>query len=133
MLVMILIIASVALLFSLFVAWHNHKTLEVSYRYLQGIADGQAATINEYCKRLSDLRRSAEAVGRSYEAIRKDVESERKRGEMYKSLYRASVAETYSVRESEALLREQLANKTQECVVLARELDNYLEKFEGDN
>lgn len=132
MLILILGVLCSAMLLVTVIAMSKYKALDVSYRYIQSITDGQAHTINEYCKRLSDLRRSAEAVGRSNEAIRKDLESERKRGEMYKSLYRASVDECHAVRQTEALLREQLANKTQECVVLARELDTYIAKFEGD-
>ena len=50
----------------------------------------------------------------------------------YKSVYRQALAEAQEERDAKKVLREQLANKTQECVVLARELDIYIAKFEGD-
>ncbi len=68
-----------------------------------------------------------------WEVTKNDAESQRRSVEMYKALYREAVKDAQELRSEKSTLREQLANKTQECVLIARELDSYIAKFEGDN
>jgi ABC-type lipoprotein release transport system permease subunit len=68
-----------------------------------------------------------------WEFTKNDALSQRKLTETYKGLYRDAVKESLDLHVEKKSLREQLANKTQECVVIARDLAAYIEKFEGDN
>ena len=67
-----------------------------------------------------------------WELCKKELDNERNICAHYKGLYRQAIAEAQEERDAKKVLREQLANKTQEVVVLARELDTYIAKFEGD-
>ena len=67
-----------------------------------------------------------------WEFAKNDAQSQRKLTETYKALYRDAVKESMELRSEKQTLREQLANKTQECVLIARELESYIAKFEGD-
>jgi len=68
-----------------------------------------------------------------WEFTKNDAQSQRKLTETYKALYRDAVKESQELRDEKQTLREQLANKQQECILIARELESYIEKFEGDN
>lgn len=79
-------------------------------------------------KLLADNKRALEL----WEFTKNDAESQRRNVEVYKALYREAVKDAAELRDEKKVLREQLANKTQECVLIARELESYIAKFEGD-
>jgi predicted nucleic acid-binding Zn-ribbon protein len=81
-------------------------------------------------KQLLEKNKELEKI---WEFTKNDALSQRKLTETYKSLYRESVKDAQELRNEKNSMREQLANKTQECVLIARELESYIEKFEGDN
>jgi len=81
-------------------------------------------------KQLLEKNKELEKI---WEFTKNDAQSQRKLTETYKALYRDAVKESQELRDEKQTLREQLANKTQECILIARELDNYIAKFEGDN
>jgi predicted nucleic acid-binding Zn-ribbon protein len=67
-----------------------------------------------------------------WEVAKNDAENQRRNAETYKALYREAIKDAQELRDEKGTLREQLANKTQECVLIARELESYIAKFEGD-
>jgi len=81
-------------------------------------------------KQLLEKNKELEKI---WEFTKNDAQSQRKLTETYKALYRDAVKESQELRDEKQTLREQLANKQQECILIARELESYIEKFEGDN
>jgi hypothetical protein len=81
-------------------------------------------------KQLLEKNKAAQSL---WELAKNDAQSQRKLTETYKALYRDAVKESQELRDEKQTLREQLANKQQECILIARELENYIAKFEGDN
>ena len=81
---------------------------------------------------IKQLLEKNKATQSLWELAKNDAQSQRKLTETYKALYRDSVKESQELRNEKNTLREQLANKTQEVHVIARELDDYIAKFEGD-
>ena len=78
---------------------------------------------------IKQLLEKNKATQSLWELAKNDAQSQRKLTETYKALYRDSVKESQELRNEKNTLREQLANKTQEVHVIARELDDYIAKF----
>jgi hypothetical protein len=133
MLVMILgVLCSVMLLVTVIVSgkyWEQVHHSESLQRSVDIYTARSAKDWNNILKLLADNKLANEL----WDIARNDAESQRRNVEVYKGLYREAVKDAQELRSEKSTLREQLANKTQECVIVSRELDSYIAKFEGDN
>jgi hypothetical protein len=109
--------------------WEQVHHSESLQRSVDIYTERSARDWNNIMKLLADNKRALEFG----EFAKNDAESQRRSVEMYKGLYREAVKDAQELRSEKSTLREQLANKTQECVIVSRELDSYIAKFEGDN
>jgi hypothetical protein len=133
MLVMILgVLCSVMLLVTVIVSGKYWEQVHHSESLQRSVDIYTARSARDWSNIMQLLEKNKNAV-ELWEVTKNDAESQRRSVEMYKALYREAVKDAQELRSEKSTLREQLANKTQECVLIARELDSYIAKFEGDN
>jgi hypothetical protein len=132
MLVMILAVLCSAMLLVTVIAVGKYMEQKHYSDSLQRSLDIYTLRSEKDWNRIITLLKENKAWRGCFEVAKSDAENQRRSMETYKALYRDSVKEAQELRDEKKALREQLANKTQECVVIARELDDYIAKFEGD-
>lgn len=132
MLVLILgVLCSVMLLVTVIVSgkyWEQVHHSESLQRSVDIYTARSAKDWKNILKLLADNKHANEL----WDFARNDAEGQRRNVEVYKALYREAVKDAAELRDEKKTLRENLANKTQECVLIARELESYIAKFEGD-
>ena len=133
MLVMILAVLCSAMLLVTVIAVGKYMEQKHHSDSLQRSVDIYTLRSEKDWNRIITLLNENKAWRGCFEVAKSDAENQRRSMETYKALYRDSVKESQELRDEKQTLREQLANKQQECILIARELENYIEKFEGDN
>ena len=132
MLVMILAVLCSAMLLVTVIAVGKYMEQKHHSDSLQRSVDIYTLRSEKDWNRIITLLNENKAWRGCFEVAKSDAENQRRSMETYKALYRDSVKESQELRDEKKTLREQLANKTQEVHVIARELDDYIAKFEGD-
>ena len=133
MLVLILgVLCSVMLLFTVILSG-KHMEMTHHANSLQRSVDIYTSRSRQDWDKITKLLKANKEAQNLWEFAKNDAQSQRKLTETYKALYRDAVKESQELRDEKQTLREQLANKQQECILIARELESYIEKFEGDN
>jgi predicted nucleic acid-binding Zn-ribbon protein len=132
MLVLILgVLCSVMLLVTVIVSG-KHMEMTHHANSLQRSVDVYTARSARDWDKIMRLLQANKDAQKLWEVAKNDAENQRRNAETYKALYREAIKDAQELRDEKGTLREQLANKTQECVLIARELESYIAKFEGD-
>ena len=132
MLVLILgVLCSIMLLVTVIVSGKYWEQVHHSESLQRSVDIYTARSARDWSNIMQLLEKNKKAL-ELWEFTKNDAESQRRNVEVYKALYREAVKDAAELRDEKKTLRENLANKTQECVLIARELESYIAKFEGD-
>lgn len=132
MLVLILgVLSSIMLLIVVIMSGKYWEQVHHSESLQRSVDIYTARSARDWSNIMQLLEKNKNAV-ELWEFARNDAEGQRRNVEVYKALYREAVKDAAELRDEKNALREQFANKTQECVLIARELESYIAKFEGD-